>query len=92
MLVIGIILIILSILTAIGIAMDHVGNKGSFFRCVFGSMLSVVATITGIIMIIDSCMSPTALDVYRGNTKLQIEQKVVNNEVISSDSTVVWKK
>lgn len=35
--------------------------------------------------------SPTALDVYRGNTNLQINVKRINGKVVPTDSIVVWK-
>lgn len=46
----------------------------------------------GIGMLICKDDSPKAIDVYREKTELRIEQKVVNNQVVSSDSIVVWKK
>lgn len=74
--------------------MDDVSSDGSFFRDMFGGGLSAVASIVGIIMIAYSYTDPTpdAIDVYRGKTELQIEKKIVNDKVVSSDSIVVWKK
>lgn len=34
----------------------------------------------------------TPLDVYRGNTELQVNYKVINNDTIVTDSIVVWKQ
>lgn len=35
--------------------------------------------------------TPKAVDVYRGNTELKIEYRIVNNDTTSVDSTVVFK-
>ena len=35
---------------------------------------------------------PEAIDVYRGNTELSIEQKIVGGKIIESDTTVVFKQ
>lgn len=32
----------------------------------------------------------TPLDVYRGNTELQINYKIVSNDTITTDSIVIW--
>ena len=90
MLVLGIALIIVSALALVGMFMDDVDNEGVFLRVIFGSITALL----GVAMIIPSSEEPTpkALDVYRGNTELQIESKLVNGEVVSTDSIVVWKK
>lgn len=36
-------------------------------------------------------IGPSAIDVYRGRTDIQITYKVVNNDTVDIDSTVVWK-
>lgn len=35
--------------------------------------------------------TPEAIDVYRGDTELKIEYRIVNNDTTSVDSTVVFK-
>lgn len=35
--------------------------------------------------------TPKAIDVYRGNTELKVEYKIVDNDTTSVDSTVVFK-
>lgn len=35
---------------------------------------------------------PKAIDVYKGNTELQLNYTIVNGDTLSIDSTVVFKK
>lgn len=35
---------------------------------------------------------PDAMDVYRGKTELKIENKYINDELVKSDTIVVYKK
>lgn len=35
--------------------------------------------------------TPEAIDVYRGDTELKIEYRIVNNDTTSVNSTVVFK-
>lgn len=50
-----------------------------------------VAFITLIISSFLSRNTPKAIDVYRGNTELKVEYKIVDNDTTSVDSTVVFK-
>ena len=91
--VIGISLILVAILLIIGILLYDTDNN---YDCIIptGIICGGITLILGIFVIVDSYSGPNpkAIDVYRGNTELQITQKVVNNVVVSQDTTVVWKK
>lgn len=88
-----ILLIIIAVLLIIGMVTDEVDcTFGSFCRTCGGCTGATFLMFMGIGMLIHKDGSPKAIDVYREKTELQIEQKVVNNQVVSSDSIVVWKK
>lgn len=74
--IIGIIAIL--IILWIGTSMERVS-------CFIGSLSGIV--ILGSVI----SLHPTALDVYRGNTRIKYSIEVVNGDTIYSDSTVVWK-
>lgn len=84
----GIILIVLAILN-IEIFVYDKDLSNNIIR--IGS--SVLLVLVAIIFIVDNnrFVGPTAMDVYRGKTELQINQKVINGEIIESDTTVIWK-
>lgn len=87
---IGIILILLGVFLIIGIALDDVENNGSFFRIVFG--FPSAATLIGLgIAILVTPEKPSALDVYRDKTELQVNYKVIRNDTVPTDSIVIWK-
>ena len=88
-----VIFIIIGILLIIGVALDDTElSFGSFCRTCGGVSASIILIAVGIGMLISKDDKPKAIDVYRNKTELQIEQKVVNNQVVSSDSIVIWKR
>lgn len=89
----SILLIIIAILLIIGIGTDEIEiTFGSFCRICGGTTGAAVLIFLGIGLLVFEDDKPKAIDVYRGSTELQIEKKVVNDKVVSSDSIVVWKK
>lgn len=94
MIFIGIIFIIVAILLIIGvITIDNPDNSfGRQCRAWGGTFGAILLMVVGLAILTFKPSEPTSLDVYRGKTELRIEQKVVNNQVVSSDSIVVWKK
>lgn len=48
--------------------------------------------IMGGLIMCDEAQRPSSIDVYRNKTDLQIEYKIVNNDTINIDSTVVFKQ
>ena len=65
---------------------------GSACRLCGGIPAAITLTTIGIVILTCKDDKPEAIDVYRGKTELQIEKKIVNNKVVSSDTIVVWKK
>lgn len=64
-------------------------SKGLFNICLIGSLLF---SLFGVYLIILSKeYEITAIDVYRGNTQLQVNYNIVGNDTIVTDSLVVWK-
>lgn len=94
MVLVSIIFIIIGILLIIGVAsMDESNNSfGNFCRVCGGFCGSVILISIGIGMLVYEPKDPKAIDVYRGKTELQIEKKIVNDKVVSADSTVIWRK
>lgn len=93
MIVFGIFLIILAIGLIFGLCMENENNDGAYIRVLFGFFASIIIIFAGIAAIdLGVNPKPSALDVYRGRTELQINKKVVNNIEVSADSTVVYIK
>lgn len=85
-------IVIFGILAIIGIVASF--NIDDLF---VGSMLAVNSIIVGFISI--GLMveyledpKPEAIEVYRNNTDLQINYKVINNDTIITDSVVIFKQ
>ena len=91
--VIGISLILVAVLLIIGILLYDTNNDYDCIIIPTGVICGGITLVLGILVIVDSYTGPNpkAIDVYRGNTELQINQKVVNNTVVSQDSIVVWR-
>lgn len=93
MIVFGILLIIIAIGLIIGLLIDNNNYDGVVVRALFGFFASIVLIFAGIAAInFGVNPKPSALDVYRGKTELQITKKVVNNTEVSADSIVVYIK
>lgn len=75
----------------IGIITDIIDYDGSIFR-IIGAVMSIATLIVFFIYLFPDNKYPSALDVYRGNTELRIKQEVINNEVVSMDTIVIWKQ
>lgn len=56
---------------------------------VFSFIFCLLSFAMGIILV--ASVEPTAIDVYRGKTKLQITETVINSKVVKKDSTVIFK-
>lgn len=54
----------------------------SFFIFLLSFILGIIFT---------TSVEPTAIDVYRGRTKLQITETIINSKVVKKDSTVIFK-
>ena len=50
----------------------------------------LLSLIMGIVFAV-SVSPPTAIDVYRGRTKLQITETVIGDSIVKKDSTVIFK-
>lgn len=89
----SILFIILAILLIVGVVTDAEDMTfGSFCRMCGGCAGAATFMFLGIGLLVHKDDKPKAIDVYRGKTELQIEKKVVNDKVVSSDSIVIWKK
>lgn len=81
--------IALSLMFGIKIIVDDSTNKfqklgGIFFVLVAGMFLSF--------LLLEIRFQPSAIDVYRNKTTLEITETVRDSVVIDRDSVVVWKK
>lgn len=81
--------IVLGISSFIVILIDKSCKHG--ICCVILFIISLSLAIIGSI-ILESTKKITPLDVYRGNTELQVNYKVINNDTIVTDSIVIWKQ
>lgn len=75
---------------------DSPTNEGYTSRTIF-TALSIFADMCMIIILIIACLELEhpcidTIEVYRGNTELQINQTTVNGEVIHQDTIVIFKK
>lgn len=76
--------------------MDSSIYEGYVSRTIF-TALSIFINICVIITLIIACSMSDhpridAIEVYRGNTELKINQTIVNGEVIHQDTIVIFKK
>ena len=67
---------------------NSVNNK----LCFIISLMFTGAISCIIISISNECKNIGALEVYRNNTELKIKYEIVNNDTISCDSIVIFKK
>lgn len=92
MLVFGIILATVSFLSIISIFV-YIDSDTQVIKEMLMTFCSVITLVLGIGLIIASTLQeePEAIDVYRGKTELRIKQEIINDEIVSTDTTVVWK-
>lgn len=83
-----IIAIIVFIIGLICIA-KNIKEQSKDEEMVIGTICILIAGICLGYFIFSSDIKP--IDVYRGKTELQIEEKVINNVVVSTDTTVILK-
>ena len=90
----SILLFIVTIFGFIGFVKDREWSIWGLFRALYAGPSIPIMIILSIFIALDYFQEsePKAIDVYRGKTELRIEQKVVNDNVVSCDTTVVWKK
>lgn len=62
----------------------------AFGHGLFIGMLIVTALVPGVATLVLE-KDPTAIDVYRGKTDIEIQYIIKNNDTISCDTTVVFK-
>lgn len=92
MIPLGIILILIAVLLAVGLMMDDAEYDGSVLRISAGLAAVVALIITGAMVVeLGAHPKPSALDVYRGRTELRITKEIVNNRETAVDSVVVYK-
>lgn len=93
MLFVGIILATASFLAIISIVV-YINSDTPVIKEMLTTFCSVTMLVIGIGLIIASTWQeePEAIDVYRGKTELKIKQEIINDEIVSMDTTVVWKQ
>ena len=62
----------------------------SFERGVFVGMLFTIMLAPGVMTLVLE-KEPTAIDVYRGKTDIEIQHTIVNDDTVSCDTTVIFK-
>lgn len=92
MIAIGIIALLLGLglVVAALVLVKECGFENTAIPLIFGLILMFIG-ISAIRNYSPSEPEPEAIDVYRGNTELQVNYKIVGNDTIITDSIVVWK-
>lgn len=92
-LVLGILCIAIMVIISIGMVKDTPHSDGVEARSIGGGLSLLTSFILAFYFIFSYFdPSPSALDVYRGNTELKITKIIVNDKITNTDSIVVWKK